>query len=309
MKFHTRSRDRRAIEYHYDVSNEFYELLLGPSMVYTCGYYRTPEAGLDQAQRDKLELVCRKLRLEPGESLLDVGCGWGSLAIWAAKHYGVRARGVTLSPSQAEYAQSWIRREGLQDVCTVECADYRDLDPDRGRYDKIAAIGLIEHVGISNYRAYFETVRALLKPGGLFLNHGITHQRYWKHTRQWDFIVAYVFPNGELDHVSHVLTAMEDASWEIRDVEQLRAHYARTCRQWVDNLERNRERVLELVSEKTFRIWKLYLAGSANSFTDGSIGLYQVVLSRRDAAMEHVPSTREAIYGSWAVAARQKLTA
>lgn len=287
-------RDKKAIEYHYDVSNEFYELLLGPTMAYTCAYYRTPEGDLDQAQRDKFDLVCRKLRLERGETFLDLGCGWGSLVIWAAKHYGVRSRGVTLSPSQAAFAQAWIRREGLEDLCRVDCLDYREIGGEL--FDKIAAVGIIEHVGIANYPAYFRQVRELLKPGGLFLNHGITHERYWKHTPQWDFIVQYVFPNGQLDHVSHVLSVMEDVNWEIVDVEQLRNHYARTTRQWVENLLANRARAVDLVSEKTVRIWNLYLAQSSNSFADGSIGLYQVVLSKTDATAAAVPFTREAIY-------------
>lgn len=289
--------DRRAIEYHYDQSNEFYELFLGPTMVYTCAYYRRPDGDLDQAQRDKLDLVCRKLRLESGEHLLDIGCGWGSLAIWAAENYGVRVHGVTLSPSQAAYAQARIREKGLEKVCRVECRDYREV-VGKSLYDKIAAIGIIEHVGVANYPSYFAQVRELLKPGGLFLNHGITHERKWKWTRQWEFTLRYVFPNGELDHISHILSVMEDENWEIRDVEQLREHYARTCRQWVERLVANRERALRLVPEKTYRIWVLYLAGSANFFGEGSIGLYQALLSKPAPAAAVVPTTREEIYSS-----------
>src|SRR5262249_3537974 len=159
----------------------FYELFLGPTMVYTCAYYRTPEGDLEQAQRDKLDLVCRKLRLQPGERLLDVGCGWGSLAQWAVEHYGVEAYGVTLSPSQASYAQQRIRSRGLERRCHVECRDYRELGG-RNQYDKIAAVGVIEHVGVPNYPAYFSLLHELLRPGGLFLNHGITHERHWKWT-------------------------------------------------------------------------------------------------------------------------------
>ena len=289
------ARDRRAIEYHYDVSNEFYELFLGPTMAYTCAYYRTPDGDLDQAQRDKLDLVCRKLRLEPGETLLDIGCGWGSLGLWAAENYGVQTHGVTLSPAQASYAQARIREKGLDKVCRVECRDYRDVAGEN-LYDKIAAIGIIEHIGVANYRAYFSQIHELLRPGGLFLNHGITHERAWKWTPQWDFTLRYVFPNGELDHVSHILSLMEDESWEIRDVEQLREHYSRTCRHWVERLVANRERALRLVPEKTYRIWVLYLAASSQDFAEGSIGLYQTVVSKPDPSAAAVPKTREAIY-------------
>lgn len=288
-------RDRKAIQYHYDVSNDFYRLFLGPTMTYTCAYYRTPEGDLDQAQRDKLDLVCRKLRLRPGDRLLDVGCGWGSLAVWAAEHYGVEAHGVTLSDAQASYAQARIRERGLERVCRVECRDYRDVQGE-SLYDKIAAVGIIEHVGVTNYAAYFSQMRALLKPGGLFLNHGITHERYWKWTPQWNFLTRYVFPNGELSHVSHVLSVMEDTDWEIRDVEQLREHYSRTCRQWAERLEENRARALELVPEKTYRIWRLYLSASSVYFAEGSIGLYQVVAARARDEAGMVPTTREDIY-------------
>lgn len=288
-------RDRRAIQYHYDVSNEFYELFLGPTMVYTCAYYRSADGDLDRAQRDKLDLVCRKLRLKPGERLLDVGCGWGSLVMWAAEHYGAEAYGVTLSPAQARYAQRRIRERGLERTCRVECRDYREL-AGHSPYDKIASVGLVEHVGRPHYGAYFAEIYGLLQPGGLLLNHGITRERHWKWTKQWEFITSYVFPNGDLDHVSHILSVMEDENWEIRDVEQLREHYARTCRQWCEGLMANREHALRLVSEKTYRIWVLYLAGSSVHFGDGSIGLYQVVAAKRDPRARAVPSTREEIY-------------
>ena len=288
-------RDRKAIEHHYDVSNEFYELFLGPTMVYTCAYYRTPEGDLDPAQRDKLDLVCRKLRLQPGERLLDIGCGWGSLVRWAARHYGVRAEGVTLSPAQAAYAAARIRAEGLGDVCRVECRDYREIDAGE-RFDKIAAVGVIEHVGRPNYPDFFRRVLERLEPGGLFLNHGITHERHWKHTPQWDFVTGHVFPNGDLDNVSHMLGVMEDAGWEIRDVEQLREHYARTCRQWAERLLARREEALRLVPERTYRTWCLYLAASSRYFAEGSIGLYQTVLSRAAESADDRPTTREAIY-------------
>ena len=190
-------KDSRAIAHHYDVSNDFYALFLDPLMVYTCAYYRDPDGTLEQAQADKLELVCRKLRLAPGESLLDIGCGWGSLAIWAAQHHGVRAHGVTLSKAQADYADARITALGLEDRCRVEYLDLRDIPP-ANRYDKIAAVGVIEHVGISNYPAFFARVHGLLNPGGLYLNHGITHSFHWRPTSHTEFLTRYVFPNGDL---------------------------------------------------------------------------------------------------------------
>ncbi|MGH7898011.1 MAG: class I SAM-dependent methyltransferase [Candidatus Binatia bacterium] len=288
-------RDRRAIQHHYDVSNEFYELFLGPTMVYTCAYYRSPDGDLDQAQRDKLDLVCRKLRLEPGETFLDIGCGWGSLVLWAVKHYGVRAYGVTLSAEQASYAASRIRAEGLDGVCRVDCRDYREVRGESA-YDKIAAVGIIEHVGPRNFPSYFSQARELLKLGGLFLNHGITHERHWQWTPQWDFLTQYVFPNADIANISQTLSAMEEEGWEIRDVEQLREHYSRTCRQWAERLRANHDRAVRLVSEKTFRTWLLYLTASSNYFADASIGLYQTVAWKSDSASRAVPTTREAIY-------------
>lgn len=295
MSANRRTLDQKAIQHHYDLSNDFYALFLDPLMVYTCAYYRSPDASLAQAQRDKLDLVCRKLRLQPGERFLDIGCGWGSLAVWAAKHYGVRALGVTLAQEQVRYAQDWIAREGLQDVCRVEHRDYRDLVSEEP-YDKVSAIGIIEHVGIANYRAYFDEVYGLLKPGGLFVNHGITRHQYWKRTPQWDFLLEHVFPNGELDTVSHISTVMEEARFEVVDVESLRDHYALTCRHWVQRLRANRDRAIALVGEKKYRTWLLYLTSSSIGFEQASIGLHQIVGARRDPSVRGVPTTREAIY-------------
>ena len=290
-----RSLDAQAIEHHYDLSNDFYALFLDPLMVYTCAYYRTPEGSLAQAQQDKLDLVCRKLRLQPGERFLDIGCGWGSLAIHAAKHYGVEALGVTLSREQVAWAQDWIAREGLEHSCRVEHRDYRDLVSEEP-YDKISAIGIIEHVGIANYRAYFDEVHGLLRPGGLFLNHGITRNHYWEKTPQWDFLVEHVFPNGELDTVSHISSVMEEARFEIADVECLREHYARTCRDWAARLRANEERAIGLVGKRKYRTWLLYLHSSAVGFEQASIGLHQILGLRRDPGVRGVPTTREEIY-------------
>ena len=294
----SKATDARAISHHYDVSNDFYALFLDPLMVYTCAYYRDPDGKLEQAQQDKLDHVCRKLDLRPGETLLDIGCGWGGLSMWAARHYGVRAQGVTLSRAQADYAAERIKREGLEGRCRVDYMDYRDLPPEVV-YDKIAAVGVIEHVGIANYGSYFARVHELLAPGGLFLNHGITHEKQWRRSSQTDFLEQYVFPNGEMDNVSHILDVLERARFEILDVEGLRAHYARTTRQWVERLQANAARARALVTERVYRTWLTYLAASSVAFTQGSLGLYQVVASRPDPGMrEAVPTTREAIYAS-----------
>jgi cyclopropane-fatty-acyl-phospholipid synthase len=289
-------RDAQAIAHHYDVSNDFYALFLDPLMAYTCAYYRDPNGSLEQAQADKLDLVCKKLRLAPGERLLDIGCGWGALSIWAAQHYGVRAHGVTLSRAQAEFAAARIAREGLADRCVVEYRDFRDL-PDDARYDKIAAIGVIEHVGIPNYPAFFGRVRAMLEDGGLYLNHGITHAFHWRPTSQTEFLYRYVFPNGDLAGLTETLTEMEAARWEILDVEGLRPHYARTCRQWVARLQAHADEARAIVGERIYRTWLLYLTCSAVAFETSAIGLYQVLLQKHaDPAANKSPGTREDLY-------------
>jgi cyclopropane-fatty-acyl-phospholipid synthase len=295
MQLHTKRWDAKAIAFHYDVSNDFYALFLDRRMVYTCAYYRRPDGDLDQAQEDKLDLVCRKLRLEPGERLLDIGCGWGSLVMWAAERYGVQALGVTLSKAQTEWAQAAIRRAGLEGRARVEHLDYRDLPAD-ARFEKIAAVGVIEHIGIRNYPQYFARVHEMLAPDGLFLNHGITREKHWQRTSQTDFLERHVFPNGEMDNVSHILDVMERAHFEVLDVENLRAHYARTTHHWVERLQANAERARALVSERVYRTWITYLAASSVSFIQGAIGLYQVVAGRLERDVRPIPTTRESIY-------------
>jgi cyclopropane-fatty-acyl-phospholipid synthase len=265
-------------------------------MLYTCAYYREPDGKLEQAQADKVDLVCRKLRLKPGETLLDIGCGWGGLSIWATQHYGVTAHGVTLSKAQADWAMARIEREGLEGRCLVEHRDLRDLPPD-ARYDKIAAIGVIEHVGIVNYPSFFASVRSMLNDGGLYLNHGIHHEFHWRHTSQTDFLYDHVFPNGDLSGVSETMTEMERAGWEVYDVENLRLHYARTCRQWVERLQARADEARAIVGERTYRTWLLYLACSSMAFAGGSIGLYQFLLRKQwDATGWVAPATREDLY-------------
>ena len=289
-------RHAEAIAHHYDVSNEFYTLFLDPLMVYTCAYYRDPDGKLEQAQMDKLDLVCRKLRLRPGETMLDIGCGWGSLSIWAAQHYGVRSHGVTLSRAQAEWAAARIKREGLEGRCLVEHRDFWDV-PQDARYEKIAAIGVIEHVGIKNYPAFFGRVREMLRDGGLYLNHGIKHEFHYRRTSQTDFLLQNVFPNGDLAGLTETLTEMERAGWEILDVEGLRLHYARTCRLWAERLQARADEARALVGERIYRTWLLYLVCSSVAFQDVSIGLYQTLVRKhRDATGGVAPTTREDLY-------------
>lgn len=295
---HSRDSDRAAISFHYDVSNEFYRLWLDEQCVYSCAYFTHPEESLEHAQRNKLELVCRKLRLQPGESFLDIGCGWGALVCWAAKYHGVQAHGITLSRPQLEYAQQRIRDEGLQDRVTVELRDYRDLDGN-GVYDKVSSVGMFEHVGLANLPAYLATVRRVLRPGGLFLNHGITHdEEGWNKTVATEFINRYVFPDGELDCVSNIQLGMERAGFEIHDVEGLRPHYALTLRHWVRRLEANREAALREVAEPIYRVWRLYMAACALEFEAGGTGIYQILASRRNKGEWAVPLSRRDLYVS-----------
>lgn len=295
---HSRDSDRAAISFHYDVSNEFYRLWLDEERVYSCAYFTHPEESLEQAQRNKLEHICRKLRLRPGESLLDIGCGWGALACWAAKHYGTQVHGITLSRQQLEFTQQRIRAEGLQDRVTVELRDYRDL-AGNGIYDKVSSVGMFEHVGLANLPTYLATVRRVLRPGGLFLNHGITHdEEGWNETVATQFINRYVFPDGELDCVSNIQLGMERAGFEIHDVESLRPHYALTLRHWVQRLEANREAALREVDEPTYRVWRLYMAACALEFEAGGTGVYQILASKRNKGEWPVPLSRRDLYVS-----------
>ncbi len=296
VKAHAKHENSASIAFHYDVSNAFYALWLDEAMVYSCAYFETPEVDLARAQQAKLDHICRKLLLKPGERLLDIGCGWGALVIHAARHYGVHAHGVTLSRHQLAMAQQRIDAAGLQDRVTVELRDYRDLQG-AATYDKVASVGMFEHVGLKNLPVYFATVHRLLKPAGLFLNHGITHfAEGWTKTLSTEFINRYVFPDGQLDTVGNVQRAMEHADFEIADLESLRPHYALTLRHWVARLEQNHERALQHVSEATYRIWRLYMTTCALEFESGEIGVYQVLASKRAAGATPLPLTRRHQY-------------
>ena len=296
VRSHSKRENEEAISFHYDVSNEFYALWLDEQMVYSCGYFADSQDSLEQAQRNKLEHICRKLRLQPGERLLDIGCGWGALILWAAKQYRVRAHGVTLSRRQFEYATQRIRDEGLEDLVTVELRDYREL-AGQDVFDKIASVGMFEHVGLKNLPFYFGAAHRLLKPGGLFLNHGITHdEEGWPSTLSADFINRYVFPDGELDTIGNVQRVMEGARLEILDVEALRPHYAATLRHWVGRLERHKDEALRHVGESTYRVWRLYMTACAPEFEQGKIGVYQVLASKRRDGFANVPLTRCDLY-------------
>lgn len=277
------SHDRRAIAAHYDVSNEFFALWLDPERVYSCAYFEQAQDTLEQAQHNKLDLVCRKLRLNAGERLLDVGCGWGGLLFWAARRYGVRAHGITLSQAQYSHLSAMIVAQGMGDAVSVELLHYQDL-PDAIGFDKVASIGMAEHVGIAEQGRYLAAIRRVLKPGGLFLNHSITHDEDgWNSTTESAFINRFVFPNGELDRVSHLQLAMERAGFEIQDLEALRRHYALTLRHWVQRLEAQEVAAKALVSAKAYRTWRLYMAACALDFEEGGTGVYQILASRRGA--------------------------
>jgi cyclopropane-fatty-acyl-phospholipid synthase len=304
---HTPVRDAAAVRFHYDVGNDFYKLWLDKRMVYSCAYFRSPDDSLDTAQEGKLDLICRKLRLQPGERFLDIGCGWGGLIMYAAEHYGVEATGITLSENQAKLARERIERAGLSDRCRVEIRDYRTLSADDA-YDKIASVGMVEHVGLSHLPVYFESAYRALRPAGLFLNHGIVSLEAARPKsiggKLWDlvwksgsFIDTYVFPDGRLTAAADVIAAAELQGFEVRDVESLREHYAMTLRHWVRALEAKSDDAKALVGDHTYRVWRLYMSGSANAFATAAINIIQTLLSKPDiAGKSSVPLTREDIY-------------
>ncbi len=285
---------RKTIAHHYDIGNDFYQLWLDKNMLYSCAYFRDAEQSLDQAQQDKLDYLCRKLRLQPGQTLLDIGCGWGALAMWAAQHYGVKVHGITLSQQQQTLALARVKKSGLEQQVRIELRDYRNL-PDKKRYDRIVSVGMFEHIGIKNFSVYFSKVKQLLKPEGLFLNHGITSKDGWRKTQLTCFMNQYIFPDGELARISEVNAAMEKAGFEVVDVESLRRHYALTLRRWIKALESHKDEATQISSAETYRLWRLYMAGCAHYFEEGSINVYQVLAGHQ---LGHIPTPlrREDLY-------------
>jgi cyclopropane-fatty-acyl-phospholipid synthase len=272
---HSRVRDSEAIHHHYDVSNRFYEYVLGPSMTYSCAVFPRKDATLEEAQAEKIDLVARKLDLQPGQRLLDIGCGWGTMVRHAARHYSVQATGVTLSPSQAHWARAKVEEEGLAGRVDIVLADYRDLDDDG--FDAICSIGMAEHVGLRNLPGYFRSLRARLRPGGRLLNHCIGRSDSLTSPHPGAFIDRYVFPDGELPSLGTVVTAAHDVGLEVRHVESLREHYALTLKEWGANLQEHWDEALQEVSLGTAKVWGLYMAGSRLSFEQNEIGVNQVL--------------------------------
>ena len=299
---HTRKSDRKAIEYHYDVSNEFYSLWLDPQMLYSCAYFPQGDEDLATAQTLKLEHICRKLMISPGQTLLDIGCGWGALAIHAARHHGARVVGVTLSTNQYELARERVRQAGLEDRVEIRLQDYRDI-PGDAVFDRISSVGMFEHVGLKNLRGYFGIVHKLLKPGGIALNHGITSSDSDSRSvglGAGDFIDRYVFPDGELPHVSLAIRELSAAGLELTDAESLRRHYARTLAFWSDGFEKQLPRLTELAGERRARIWRVYLAGCAHGFRNGWMNIYQLQAIRpkygSNGAESPLPMSRDYLY-------------
>jgi cyclopropane-fatty-acyl-phospholipid synthase len=292
--------NKENVQYHYDLSNAFYALFLDPEMVYSCAYFRDWNNDLATAQHDKLAMICRKLRLKPGERLLDIGCGWGALVCHAARHFGVNAIGVTLSAEQFTYAKEKVSRLGLEGKVTIELRDYSLIE---GDFDKIASVGMFEHVGVANYPAYFKTINRLLKPGGLYLHHSIAlrsaayeRRRKKKKSQATDAIGRYIFPGGELDHLGMSIGNLERYGFEVHDVEAWREHYARTTRLWHDRLSANRAAAEREVGAMKTRLWVAYLAAASIGFTRNSVGIFQTLASKRIRGPSGLPPSREHLY-------------
>jgi cyclopropane-fatty-acyl-phospholipid synthase len=298
---HDRVKDAHAIEHHYDVSNDFYRLWLDPAMVYSCAYFPSGVETLDAAQNAKLDHILTKIMLKPGERLLDIGCGWGALVMRAAQMYGARAVGVTLSKNQFDLARECVAQAGLANQVEIRLQDYRDIDEHDGLFDKITSIGMFEHVGLNHLSSYFGKIHSLLQDGGLMLNHGITSTDAGSGATPLGaaaFIDKYVFPDGELPHVSLALKDMQSAGLEALDVECLRRHYARTLTYWSDNFESQSEAIRAIVDETTFRVWRIYLAGCAHAFAQNWVSLYQVLACKAGTSerLNPTPWSRAYIY-------------
>lgn len=290
-RLHSRERDRAGIAFHYDRSNEFFALWLDRRLVYSCAYFDRPDDDLDTAQERKLDYVCRKLRLRPGEKLLDVGCGWGGLVMHAAERYGVNALGITISRAQAEVAKQRIAAAGLEARCRARICDYRDVEADGG-FDKMVSIGMVEHVGERLLPTYFRKAWDALRPGGAFLNHGIVWRASERRLKGDTFDKRFVFPDGRLTTLHEVVRCAERTGFEVRDVESLREHYALTLQHWVRRLEERRREAREQVDEATYRIWRLYMAGAAHAFSVGRLNVVQMLLVKPDDGRSRLPLTR-----------------
>ena len=298
---HSVNRDKQAIQYHYDVSNEFYQLWLDEKMVYSCAYFADPDEGIDRAQRRKLDYICRKLRLQPGQRLLDIGCGWGALIMHAAEHHGVEALGITLSEKQLALANERIAAAGLADRCRAELLDYRNVDESRP-FDKIVSVGMVEHVGRENLEIYFEKAYRLLKPGGIFLNHGITllsAPLEALYEANDSFVQQYVFPDGDSQPIAYILDVASNANFEVRDVESLREHYALTLKHWLERYEAHEGTIVDMMSPMGYRQWRIYLAGARWVFESGYNSIHQALFYKSvdgKTANGHLPLTRDDWY-------------
>jgi cyclopropane-fatty-acyl-phospholipid synthase len=293
---HSTKRDQAAIGFHYDVSNEFYQLWLDREMAYSCAYFATPDQDLDAAQVSKFRHICRKLGLKKGMRLLDIGCGWGGLLMYAARHHGIIGEGITLSKNQLALAQERIRAAGLEGRLTVRLQDYREVAQEE-TFDAVVSVGMVEHVGRKMLPDYFQQASRLLRPGGVFLNHGIGLGPHPLPEQSGSFIQQYVFPDTDLISIGDMLNFAEGARLEVRDVESLREHYARTLRHWVRRLEARHEEALRHVSESIFRVWQLYMSGCAYGFQMGQLSIYQTLLAKlRPDGTSNAPSTRGAWY-------------
>ena len=293
---HTKKEDANSIQYHYDVSNEFYSLWLDPNMVYSCAYFENGTEDLATAQLKKIDHILTKIRVQPGQKLLDIGCGWGALVIRAAEKFGAQCVGVTLSENQYELAREKVKQAGLVDQVEIRLQDYRDVT---GTFDRITSVGMFEHVGLNNLVSYFAKIRALLTDDGIAMNHGITSTDHNSGDTPYgggEFINKYVFPQGELPHIGQVLKTMQQGGLEAHDVENLRHHYARTCGIWADNFEDNTDRIKQMVDEKRYRIWRIYLAGCAYAFMSDLIAIYQVVCTKSGLNTPLLPMSRQYMY-------------
>jgi cyclopropane-fatty-acyl-phospholipid synthase len=290
-KRHSLGRDRQAVSYHYDRSNEFFAVFLDPEMVYSCAYFASEDDGLDVAQSRKLDYACRKLRLRPGDRLLDIGCGWGGLLRHAVRHYGVEALGITLSEEQAKLARERIQALGIGDRCRVEVRDYRELDETES-FDKLVSVGMFEHVAEDVLGRYFARAWRLLKPGGVFLNHGISRPVDQPQRRGPSFIQRYVFPEGELVPIGTTVSVAERAGFEVRDVESLREHYVLTLRHWLRRLEQGHEAAVSAADEVTYRVWRLYISGSVYGFDANRLNVHQTLLVKPDRGRSGLPLVR-----------------